>query len=170
MRYSLFVPAGFALAALAVSLPTAAMQDTEAKERAAVIRTVERFFDAMHGRDRATLESLALPEGQGFAVRDGAEEARPQGRSLQALIDSLVAGERQILERMWSPEVRLDLLDATGIATLWAPYDFWIEGERHHCGVDAFQLLKTAEGWRIAGIVWTSRETDCPESPLPDPQ
>ena len=57
-------------------------------------------------------------------------------------------------ERIWNPEVRVNGL----IATVWAPYDFWIDGKFSHCGVDQFDLIKTEEGWKIAGGVYTRRE------------
>jgi hypothetical protein len=64
-------------------------------------------------------------------------------------------------ERIWNPDVRIHGL----IATVWAAYDFWIDGKLSHCGVDAFDLIKTPEGWRIAGGVYTV-ETQCSPSPL----
>jgi hypothetical protein len=51
------------------------------------------------------------------------------------------------------------------IATVWAPYDFWIDGKFSHCGVDAFDLIKTDKGWRIAGGAYTV-ELKCEPSPL----
>jgi len=173
MNRSLIALTALASLALAIVIAApaapAAAQSPAQDERAAVTRTVDRFFDAMQARDRATLESLVIPEGRGIALREGAAET-PAARSLQALIDSLLEGEADILERMWRPEVRVEMLGGAGIATLWAPYDFWIDGTRHHCGIDAFQLLNTGGDWRIANVVWTSQETNCPESPLPDPK
>ena len=51
------------------------------------------------------------------------------------------------------------------IATVWAPYDFWIDGKLSHCGIDAFDLIKTEDGWKIAGGVYTV-ESNCAPSPL----
>ena len=46
-----------------------------------------------------------------------------------------------------------------------APYDFWIDGKYSHCGIDAFDLVKTSEGWKISGGVFTTQAT-CAPSPL----
>jgi hypothetical protein len=51
------------------------------------------------------------------------------------------------------------------IATVWAPYDLWIDGKFGHCGVDTFDLIKTVEGWKIAGGAFTM-EVKCEPSPL----
>jgi hypothetical protein len=64
-------------------------------------------------------------------------------------------------ERIWNPEVRVHGL----IATVWAPYDFWTDGKFSHCGIDAFDLIKTADGWKISGGTFTM-ESACEPSPL----
>jgi len=68
-------------------------------------------------------------------------------------------------ERIWNPEVRVH----GSIATVWAPYDFWVDGKFSHCGVDAFDLIKTPDGWKIAGGVFTM-EAKCEPSPLGPPK
>lgn len=55
------------------------------------------------------------------------------------------------LERMWAPRVRIQ----GAVATVWAPYDFYIDGNFSHCGIDTFQLVRRADGWRVAGLVYT---------------
>jgi len=159
-------PVWMSLALMLPAMPAAHASDAD---RAAVRETVERFFAAMHEQDRDTLQRLALADGRGIAVRAGEGAADPDARSMAELIDSIMAGEAPVIERMWNPEIRIDLIDSAGeagIATLWAPYDFWLDGEFHHCGIDAFHLVKTAGDWRIAGVIWTSRTEGCPASPL----
>ena len=52
------------------------------------------------------------------------------------------------------------------IAQLWAPYDFWIDGEFSHCGIDSFALAKGDTGWRIVGVSHTVERDGCEPSPL----
>ena len=56
------------------------------------------------------------------------------------------------------PEVRIH----RQIATVTMPYDFWIDGK--HCHY-FFDLIKTEEGCKIAGGVYT-QESKCDPSPL----
>ena len=51
------------------------------------------------------------------------------------------------------------------IANVWTPYDFWTNGRLSHCGIDSFELIKTEQGWRIAGGTYTI-ENKCEPSPL----
>ena len=70
-----------------------------------------------------------------------------------------------MLERTWAPQVRVH----KGIATLWAPYDFWLNGAFSHCGIDSFELVKTGDGWKLTGGTYTMERTGCAPSPLGPP-
>jgi hypothetical protein len=60
-------------------------------------------------------------------------------------------------ERMFAPEVRID----GSLATVWTEYDFHLGTQFSHCGVDAFQLLKTSAGWKIVALSDTARREGC---------
>jgi hypothetical protein len=44
------------------------------------------------------------------------------------------------------------------LAAVWAPYKFYHNKEFSHQGVDAFQLVRLPEGWRIQYIIDTRRK------------
>jgi len=46
------------------------------------------------------------------------------------------------------------------IASVWAPYDFYLNGSFSHCGVDLFYLVKTDNKWEIAHFGYT-RNKNC---------
>ena len=50
------------------------------------------------------------------------------------------------------------VLTEGNIASVWTPYDFYINGEFSHCGVDLFYLVKE-EDWKIAHFGYTVTET-----------
>lgn len=41
------------------------------------------------------------------------------------------------------------------IAHVWAPYEFYINGEFSHKGVDSFELVKFKDGWKIVFLIDT---------------
>ncbi|MGN8072573.1 nuclear transport factor 2 family protein [Mucilaginibacter sp. 22184] len=47
------------------------------------------------------------------------------------------------------------------LASVWAPYKFYVGKTFSHCGVDVFQLMKTKDGWKIIYIVDTRRKDNC---------
>jgi hypothetical protein len=52
------------------------------------------------------------------------------------------------------------------MAVFWAPYDFYIDGEFSHCGVDVFDLIKLDGQWKLANSMYTVISSGCPKSPL----
>jgi hypothetical protein len=130
-------------------------------EREAVLKTVQAFFDTMTARDVEGARKVLQPQGRFHAMR--MRNGKPDVRefSNEEYFATLQASKQKMQERIWNPEVRIHGL----VATVWAPYDFWIDGKFSHCGVDAFDLIKTEEGWKLAGGVYTLDEK-CDPSPL----
>lgn len=133
----------------------------EAVERAAVLKTVQAFFDTMAAKDVEGARRILMPRGAFHAVRE--RDGKPAIRAFTAdeYLKDLPGMKAAVRERMWSPEVRI----RGAIATVWTPYDFWTDGMFSHCGIDAFDLVKTDEGWKISGGSYTV-EAKCEPSPL----
>lgn len=72
---------------------------------------------------------------------------------------------RARLERYWSPTV----LVRGHIALVWTPYEFWLDGKRSHCGIDAFDLVKVDGRWRVANAMWTVEPDGCASLEPPSP-
>ena len=62
-------------------------------------------------------------------------------------------------ERLRSEEVRID----GPLASVWTEYSFYAGADFSHCGVNAFQLARTADGWRIIALTDTRRRDGCPD-------
>lgn len=138
---------------------------SQATEESAVIRTIQRFFDAMADRDVESTSEVVIPEGRFFSVREEEGKRTIRSFSNQEYMDGLAGREQEVLERFWEPEVWID----GGIATVRTPYDFYLDGELHHCGIDVFDLVHDGTGWKITGGVYTHETENCPESPLGPP-
>jgi hypothetical protein len=52
------------------------------------------------------------------------------------------------------------LIDAN-IAVAWTPYQFYLNGNFSHCGVNCFQLSRIDGIWKINHIIDTRRKTGC---------
>ena len=128
-------------------------------EREAILKTVQAFFDTMTTKDVEGARKILMPQGRFHAVR--MRDGNIRSFSNEEYFADLQAAKQTMRERIWNPEVRVH----GAIATVWTPYDFWIDGKYSHCGIDAFDLVKTDEGWKIAGGSYTL-EQECPPSPL----
>lgn len=141
---------------------SAPAQDDEAQ----VLAAVQQFFDTMETKDVQQARDVLDPEGRFVSVRwtDGNEVVR--GSSLSGFIDGLEKDGPALLERMWEPEVMIH----GPIAVVWTRYDFHRDGAFSHCGVDAFQLVRSDGRWKITGGAYTVERENCPASPLGPPE
>jgi len=130
-------------------------------EHEAVLKTMQMFLDTMAAKDIEGARKILQPQGRFHAMRmrDGKPDVR--AFSNEEYLAQLQASKQEMRERIWNPEIKVNGL----IATLWAPYDFWLDGKYSHCGIDQFDFIKTEEGWKIAGGVY-SIESQCAPSPL----
>jgi Putative lumazine-binding len=155
------VRAILAIALIIFFLPARAGAQTE-DDKTAVLATVQKFFDTMAARDVEEARTVLLPEARTFSVREQNGQPSARASSVDDYLASLAKGKSASRERMWNPEVRIK----GPVATVWTPYDFHIDGKFSHCGIDAFTLVKTSEGWKIASGTWTVERTGCAPSPL----
>ena len=59
-------------------------------------------------------------------------------------------------------QIRIETLKMDGpLAMVWAPYHFYYNGTLLHCGVDAFQLIRSNGVWKILYIVDTRKKGVC---------
>ena len=149
---------------LAVSIAVAstfALHAQNVSGRDAVLKAMQVFFDTMTARDVEGARKILVPQARFHAMDPGKPGSEPRSLSTEEYLAQLQQSKQTMQERTWNPDVRIH----GPIATFWAPYDFWIDGKYSHCGIDAFDLIKTPDGWKISGGVFTL-EAKCAPSPL----
>lgn len=155
MRRLLLIPA---LAAAALAQPAAAQSPEDD-----VLAVVQRLFDGMRAADTTMMRSTFHPEIR--LVTTGERDGQP----VAALVPveqwlERVAGAQSVLdERIHDPEVRV----SGGLATVWTFYTLHVGDRLSHCGYDAFQLARTADGWKITQVADTRQREEC-RVPGPD--
>lgn len=60
-------------------------------------------------------------------------------------------------EEIWNLKVQLD----GDFAQVWCDYAFYLGNTFSHCGVDAFHMMRTADGWKIFHLADTRRRQGC---------
>jgi len=118
-------------------------------DRRAVLDATESFFRAMEERDVALGSRVVVPEGVFVSVREGEEGEREvrtmsNGEWLAGLADRESAVRETFTGR---PHVLVE----GDVAMVWGEYAFEVGGARRHTGMDVFTLVRTDEGWKIAG-------------------
>ena len=131
-------------------------------ERAAILATVQKVFDAMHTRDTALLSVAFDTSARLVGVgRESALSLTPASRFGAAIVRA-PAGDVWT-ERIFDPEVRID----GDVAQVWAYYTFHRNKEFSHCGVDAFMLHKVGSQWKITQLSDSRRTTNCTHTEPP---
>jgi ketosteroid isomerase-like protein len=128
-----------------------------------VLSLVGKFFDGMSTANSAMIASTMTSDAKLVSAQPDKIGASMTG---EAFAQRIGANKNHLLERIWDPTV----LVRGRIATVWAEYDLHVSGKFNHCGIDAFTLLKTDEGWKISGIQYTTETQNCKPSPLGPPQ
>lgn len=107
------------------------------------------LFDAMERRDVDLASRLLIHEGTISSVRaDGTDDTITLGTWL----DSLSEGDAVLHEEFTGNPV---IMVEGDVAMLWGEYKFWIDGEPSHTGIDVFTFVRTDDGWKLAGGVYS---------------
>ena len=138
-------------------------------ERAPEVQEVEEvaraFLGALSGADTAALRSLMAPDLSLSSVRTGPDGAVIRHTTGEEFLNGLGTEDQDFLERMWNPVVYVQ----GQVAMVWTPYDFFLNGEFSHCGIDVFTMLEGEDGWRVTSITYDVVREGCPASPLGPP-
>ncbi len=144
---------------LVLSAVSAAAQTAKAPtETEAVQATITAFFDGMRLGDSTAVRRTLAP-GAVFHViqtRNNLTRLLPQKPG------DFVKAVGTPHPEVWDERISFDkvLIDAN-LASVWTPYEFYLGSKFSHCGYNSFQLVKLAEGWRIAHVIDTRRKEKC---------
>lgn len=130
-------------------------------EYASVKLVIDNFFESINTGNGELLASLEVEGAQILNIREGAA-GEYEFAARNWFVAENFSSETQLTERYWDEE----LLISDVLAVFWAPYDFHVDGEFSHCGVDVLNLIKIEGAWKIGHAMWTIQEPDCEASPL----
>jgi len=132
---------------LAISASCVTTPGRSSDERA-VLDTVQDFFDAMAAGDVQAAEATAFSESTFISVRRENGALSYRSFSHAQFLETLETSESELLETFIGiPTVLIE----GDVAMVWGSYTFEKDGQHSHTGVDAFALLRTDEGWKLAG-------------------
>ena len=117
---------------------------------------VDTFFEAMKTNQWALAEAVMYDDAvlAGYRLEDG--QVVRSKLAASDYLDRMNGQSDRLLERIWDVEV----LQQGRLATVWTPYDFFLNEEFHHCGTNSFSLIREDDGWRIAGWRQVIRYTE----------
>ena len=142
---------------LTIAIPTFS-QETETDETQ-VKATIDQLFDGMRETDSTKIRAVVYPNAtlKTIYVNKKGEPKMHTG-TMEKFIKSAGSEHEGVYdEKIWSYDIKID----GNMATAWTEYTFYLDKKLLHCGVNAFELFKSEEGWKIIGITDTRRRNDC---------
>lgn len=139
--------------AVSTFLITSRSQAQTAEEQKAVMQVVDSFMKAIDDKDTTAFNSLFIDEAYVFRIQEKKISSRP------IKMDSGFPVDSQWKERLRKEE--LSIIVSGTVATVSAPYDFWINDAFSHCGFETFTLLKSKTGWKIASLTFSVEKENC---------
>ncbi|MES2779015.1 MAG: nuclear transport factor 2 family protein [Bacteroidota bacterium] len=147
----IFLPAILVL----FTLVTSAQQTEKADVKAVVLK----LFTAMQQGDTAAARSCFDPSGrlQTALVNASTGQTKLENETIDAfikIVSSIAKSGQHIEERVVHWDIKVDM----PLAGVWAEYEFYVNDMFSHKGVDAFQLFKTNDGWKIIQLCDTRKK------------
>ena len=138
---------------LLMLLPFCALSQTPEKE---VREVIDQLFDGMEKGDSSLVRRLFLPNATlNTCFVNAKGEAKVHRDSLAAFLNSIGTPHKQVWdERLLSCEIKID----GNLAAVCTNYEFYVDNVYSHEGVNAFQLVKTDDTWKILVISDTRRK------------
>ncbi len=134
--------------------------------RAEILALIDQVFYAVGSGNPDDARATQLAQGTSISFRqhpDGKPgELLMRMTTNEALLADDIDGDVKFVER-WTGEPTVMIRGP--IAVVWGEYEFWINGNFSHCGVDAVDLVNIDGDWKIANWMWTVEKDGCPTDP-----
>lgn len=133
-----------------------AFSQTEEEQVEAVIRSL---FDGMRSKNSDQVAAAFSKDALMQTVMAKPEGSEVGSNAVADFVKRIAStpAETNLDERILEYQIKVD----GTMASAWTPYQFYVNGNFSHCGVNSFQLVKMADGWKIVYIIDTRRKEPC---------
>jgi hypothetical protein len=129
--------------------------ETSPADEAAIMQAVDDLFEGMKKADSTAVRNAFLPTAtlQTVVSKNGQVSIKTQ--SIEGFAASVGKAKPGALDEQIDPyQIQVD----GDLATAFIPYKFFYNGQRLHCGANAFTLVRVDKVWKIHAIIDTRRE------------
>ena len=129
-------------------------------EKTLVQKTIEGFFEAFHKKDSIAMKSF-VAENVVLQTTGRNKEGKTlfQTTPIGKLYESIVSipDSIQFQERLTSWSIQVDRT----MANAWVGYEFWLNDNFSHCGINSFQMVNFDGEWKIIYLIDTRGRAGC---------
>ena len=128
---------------------------------------VRQLLDGWREADADKVRATWATEFRLLTLRKDGQGTRLDQDSRESLEKSMAVLKPGAWDvRLGNPTIAMD---HTGIATVWAPYTFYMSGRKSHCGIENFTLYRFNDQWKIVQFAdthrWHGSEVKCVDRP-----
>ena len=142
---------------LIASHTVSAQQESESQ---AIKKVIETFFEGLHKGDStimATTLHKELKVQTTFTNRQQQKILRTEERGQLLINVSKKKPSDKYEEKLLSYDIKID----GNLASVWTPYEFYLNDNFSHCGANSFQLFNHGKKWEIIYLVDMRRRGNC---------
>jgi len=129
-------------------------------EKDAVQKTIEAFFEGFHQQDSVAIkETVANEVILQTIAKDSLGKDYVRTEDFSKFIKNIVSipETTKFQETIKSYSIQVD----GPMANAWTAYEFHVNDNFSHCGVNSFQLVKQEDTWKIIYLIDTRRKEGC---------
>ena len=165
------------LGALAVSPQYASAEALDSKDKAQIERLIESFRAAIVSKDEESFLRLFLKEDITWTgvITDATIErlyaSRPQPQMKRPFKFFNSSPRKFFSSNVLKAKAQVDetvsniRIDSDGdVGQVWFDYTFVNGGYKENWGKESWQIVRTTDGWKIAGVVWSQEMNSTPPS------
>jgi len=141
---------------IAIVFITSSLQAQEEKE---VEKVIASMFEGMKNKDPDLVKQSFHTDARMQTVIAGETGAILGSNSVADFINRIATTPvgTTLDERILDYQIKID----GQMASAWTEYEFYVNDNFSHCGVNSFQLIKTSNGWKITYVIDTRRKEGC---------
>jgi len=130
-----------------------------AQQEEEVRQVIASMFEGMKSKNTDLIKAAFHPEAIMQTVKSGENGAELDSNSVMDFVNRIASSPATTTldERILDYQIKVD----GDMAAAWTPYEFYVNENFSHCGVNSFQLIRTKEGWKITYIIDTRRKEGC---------
>lgn len=124
-----------------------------------VLNVIDHLFDGMRKGDSSMVASTFHSEIQ-LITTFTSKEGEPSSHMGSAVEFKNAVGTPH--DGVWNERISNITVQLDGnLAQVWMDYSFYLDDKFSHCGVNAIQLIRTEEGWKMIHLADTRRRSEC---------
>lgn len=119
-------------------------------------KTIETFFEGFHARDSIKIQSVCSSKMILQSISENSKGTKLSSDNVSGFYKSIatIPTTLKIQEKILNYNIQID----GAMAHAWTPYEFYVNDQFSHKGVNAFTLFKENNIWKIIYVIDTRRK------------